>query len=275
VVGLGLIGGSFTKGLAEGGREVYVSNRTRSVAEFACIETATGILEDELLPTMELIVLTTYPAHCLTWLEEHASQLSPGAIVLDTAGIKRELCAPAFAIAREHGFTFMGGHPMAGTEHSGYAASRGDLFQGAPFVLVPDVDIPHALQLATIDRIQELLAPLAFGTWTLTTPQEHDQIIAYTSQLAHVVSNAYVKSDTARAHHGFSAGSYKDLTRVARLNAGMWCELFLANRDNLSAEVTGLIEELTRYRDALDAGDAGELTRLLEEGDRLKREIDS
>jgi prephenate dehydrogenase len=271
VVGLGLIGGSFAKALHEAGVETYVWNRTESVVDFALIESATGRLDDEIIPTCELIVLTTYPAHCVEWLETHADLVSPGAIVIDTAGTKRGVCEKCFAVARDHGFTFVGGHPMAGTEYSGFAHARADMFQGAPFVLVPDPDVQDVEQLPLIDRIQALLAPCGFESWTPTTPETHDRMIAYTSQLAHVVSNAYVKSEAAQTHRGFSAGSYKDLTRVARLNAGMWSELFLENRDYLVAEIDTLVANLSKYRDALAAGDEAGLTALLEEGDRKKR----
>ena len=131
------------------------------------------------------------------------------------------------------------------------------------------------LERATVlERLKELLKPCQFGSFTLATADEHDRNIAFTSQLAHVVSNAYVKSPTARDHRGFSAGSYKDLTRVARLNAPMWTELFLDNADHLGHELDVIIESLTAYRDALAEGDAGRLEALLAEGDRIKREIE-
>ena len=124
-------------------------------------------------------------------------------------------------------------------------------------------------------RLKKVPKPCGFGSFTLSTAENHDRMIAYTSQLAHVVSNAYVKSPTAQEHKGFSAGSYKDLTRVARLNAPMWTELFLDNADNLSREVGTIIENLQAYKDAIDAHDAEKLQALLAEGDRLKREAEA
>lgn len=163
---------------------------------------------------------------------------------------------------------------MAGTQYSGYAHSRANMYHGAPMVLCPDPDLDPVDALALCDRLEELLEPCGFERYSVTTPEEHDRLIAFTSQLAHVVSNAYVKSPTAQAHQGFSAGSYKDLTRVARLNPGMWSELFLDDADNLSFEIGQIIDELKRYKRAIDDDDSETLTALLAEGDRLKREAE-
>ena len=162
---------------------------------------------------------------------------------------------------------------MAGTQFSGFAHARATMFKGAPMVVVPP-EMDEFQRASVLERLKELLAPCGFGSFTLATAAEHDRNIAFTSQLAHVVSNAYVKSPTARDHKGFSAGSYRDLTRVARLNAPMWTELFLDNADYLSDELGCVIKNLQSYKDAIDARDAGRLEGLLSEGDRIKREIE-
>lgn len=273
IMGLGLIGGSFARALHAGGREVYVWNRTRSTLEIAMVETCDGELTDEVVPTCELIILTAYPNASVSWLEERADLVSPGAIVIDAVGVKRAVCERCFELAESRPWTFVGCHPMAGTQFSGFAHSRATMFRGAPMVVVPPA-IEDFARLQVLERLQALLEPCGFGSYTLSTADQHDQLIAFTSQLAHVVSNAYVKSPTARAHKGFSAGSYRDLTRVARLNATMWSELFLDDADYLSAEIGTLIEHLQEYKDAIDAGDAERLEQLLAEGDRLKREAE-
>lgn len=273
IVGLGLIGGSFARALAKDNREVYAWNRTRSTLELACIETLTGELTDKIIATCELIILAGYPAQAVEWLTEHATQISTGAIVIDAVGVKREICEQCEDIASKHDFIFVGCHPMAGTQFSGFAHSRSSLFRGAPLVVVPPA-LPDLERADVLDRLHRLLEPCGFASMTLSTAEEHDRRIAYTSQLAHVVSNAYVKSPTAQGHHGFSAGSYRDLTRVARLNAPMWTELFLANADFLEAEIDHLINALTEYQDALHNKDAARLEELLAEGDRLKREAE-
>lgn len=271
VVGLGLIGGSIARAMARGGHEVYAFDLNADIETFAAIETTAGTLTDELVPTCELIVLACYPKACVDWLREHADLVSPDAIVIDTGGVKRSICEPCFEIAREAGITFVGCHPMAGTQFSGYAHSRASMFEGAPMVVCPAPEVRGVECLALVDRLEGLLSPCGFDKFTVTTPERHDEVIAYTSQLAHVVSNAYVKSPTLALRQGFAAGSYRDLTRVARLNPTMWCELFLDDADNLSREISTLIDALEQYKGALEDGDAERLTELLAEGDRIKR----
>lgn len=273
VMGLGLIGGSFAKALHAGGAEVYAYNRTHATLDLAMIETVDGELDDTTIPTCELIILAGYPKASIEWLETKQDLVSPGAIVIDAVGVKRAVCERCFAIADRHDWTFVGCHPMAGTQYSGYAHSRANMFKGAPLVVVPPA-IDDFERVDVLERLQKLLKPCGFGSFTLSSAAHHDEVIAFTSQLAHVVSNAYVKSPSARVHKGFSAGSYKDLTRVARLNPDMWCELFLDDADYLSAEIGTLIENLQQYKDAIDQRDAPRLRELLAEGDRIKRDIE-
>lgn len=281
IVGLGLIGGSFARAYRSLGATVYALDTDRDTMDASMIETVEAPLDDASILSCDLIILAAYPQACIEWLEEHAEKLgrisdpdtSRGPIVIDTAGVKEAVCARAFELARVNGFAFVGTHPMAGTQFSGFAHARADLFRGAPMVLVPP-ETDDARRLTLLDRVHTLLAPVGFGSFSVTSPEEHDRVIAFTSQLAHVVSNAYVKSPTARAHHGFSAGSYRDLTRVAHLNPGMWAELMMDDAKNLSQEIASLIEALDAYRLALDAGDRDRLRMLLAEGDRIKRALD-
>ena len=159
---------------------------------------------------------------------------------------------------------------MAGTHQSGFKYSREDLFDGATMVLVP----PVFDDIQLLDRLSLLLKPVGFGKISITSAKEHDEIIAFTSQMAHVISNAYIKSPTAKRHLGFSAGSYRDLTRVAWLQPDMWTELFLENREALLYEMDVFMASLQSYRDALEKGDGEELHRLLEEGRLRKQEVD-
>lgn len=270
IVGLGLIGGSLAKAYHEAGHCVLAYDIDSSVTAFAQMANAIDeALSEENIAQCDLLLLAVYPQAAIDYLAQHAALLRKDAVVVDCCGTKRIVCEACFKIAKEHGFLFVGGHPMAGTHFSGFKYSRATLFKGAPMVLVP----PVLDDMQMIERVCKLLDAPCFGHFSVTTAEKHDEMIAFTSQLAHVVSNAYVKSPTARSHKGFSAGSYKDLTRVAWLNPQMWTELFLDNRDHLITELDGLCSELQKYRDALSEGNSETLCALLEEGKRCKEEV--
>ena len=271
IVGLGLIGGSFARAYSSTGHEVFALEKDPEVYAAALAEQA---VQDRLTPDnageCDLILVCVYPQAAIDFLQEYGPRFGSRPLVIDCCGTKRKLTEAGMAAAREYGFTFLGGHPMAGTQYSGFARSRADLFQGAPMVIVP----PDPDDQALLRRVRRRLSPAGFGRITVTTAEEHDRIIAFTSQLAHVVSNAYVKSPAARVHEGFSAGSYRDLTRVAWLNPEMWAELFLDNREYLINEIDTLIRHLGEYRKDLAEGNREDLIRLLAEGKRRKEELD-
>ena len=271
ILGLGLIGGSMARAYAVAGHTVYAADLDESTLSFAMLSGAVhGRLDEETIPACELLLLAIYPGGSAKWLEDNGRLVDSGALVLDLCGIKQEVCKRCFPVARKYGFTFVGGHPMAGSHFSGFKYSRADLYKGAPMVLVP----PRFDDIDLLQRVKDAMAPCGFGMFSVTTAEEHDRMIAFTSQMPHVLSNAFVKSPTARQHKGFSAGSYKDLTRVAWLNAPMWSELFLENRDNLLFELNTYLDSLTAYRDALEARDGERLTALLEAGKKAKEEVD-
>ena len=271
ILGLGLIGGSMARAYAVAGHTVYAADLDESTLSFAMLSGAVhGRLDEETIPACELLLLDIYPGGSAKWLEDNGRLVDSGALVLDLCGIKQEVCKRCFPVARKYGFTFVGGHPMAGSHFSGFKYSRADLYKGAPMVLVP----PRFDDIDLLQRVKDAMAPCGFGMFSVTTAEEHDRMIAFTSQMPHVLSNAFIKSPTARQHKGFSAGSYKDLTRVAWLNAPMWSELFLENRDNLLFELNTYLDSLTAYRDALEARDGERLTALLEAGKKAKEEVD-
>ena len=271
ILGLGLIGGSMARAYAVAGHTVYAADLDESTLSFAMLSGAVhGRLDEETIPACELLLLAIYPGGSAKWLENNGRLVDSGALVLDLCGIKQEVCKRCFPVARKYGFTFVGGHPMAGSHFSGFKYSRADLYKGAPMVLVP----PRFDDIDLLQRVKDAMAPCGFGMFSVTTAEEHDRMIAFTSQMPHVLSNAFIKSPTARQHKGFSAGSYKDLTRVAWLNAPMWSELFLENRENLLFELNTYLDSLTAYRDALEARDGERLTALLEAGKKAKEEVD-
>lgn len=271
VLGLGLIGGSLARAYAKNGYTVFAAEQDKSILEFAKLAgVVSGELNAHTIADCDLILLAIYAGGSSQWLTEHAPLIRKETLVLDCCGIKTEICNCGFALANQYGFTFVGGHPMAGSHFSGFKYSRSNLFQGAPMVLVPPVfDDPMLLE-----RVKEMLKPCNFGSFSVTTAQKHDELIAFTSQMPHIVSNAYIKSPTAQVHKGFSAGSYKDLTRVAWLNPQMWAELFLSNKENILKELRYYIDSLQAYKNAIEAEDEEALIQILDEGCRRKEEVD-
>ena len=271
IVGLGLIGGSFAKAYHAAGWEVLAVDIDRQMLDFAMLQGAVnGELTEDAQADCDLILIAVYPRAAVEYLQKHGAKIGKKPVVIDCCGTKRVVCEACFPLAEQYGFTYLGGHPMAGTHNSGFKYATATMYHGAPMVLVP-ADFNN---IELLSRVKELLAPAGFGRFSVTTAEKHDEMIAFTSQMAHVVSNAYIKSPTAGSHKGFSAGSYKDLTRVAWLNPQMWAELFLENKDFLMRELNILIENLQKYELAMEQNDLPGLTALLDEGRRRKEEVD-
>ena len=271
IVGLGLIGGSFAKAYHAAGWTVYGYDVDESMLAFAQLADAVNApLTMENIGTCDLVLLCVRPLAAIDYLRSAAPHIGSRPVVIDCCGTKRVVCAAAFPLAEQYRFTYLGGHPMAGTQYSGFGHARANLYHNAPMVIVP----PDFDNIALLSRVQELLRPAGFGSYSVTTAEKHDEMIAFTSQMAHLVSNAYIKSPTARAHKGFSAGSYKDMTRVAWLNAPMWAELFMENSDFLINELNMFIDSLNEYKEAMENNDMEKLVRILDEGRKRKEEVD-
>lgn len=271
IVGLGLIGGSFAKAYHEHGDTVYAFNRGRNTLDFAMLSgNVDAVLTKENISKCDIIIIAVYPEAAAAYLDEMAPYIGSGPVVIDACGTKRKVCSLCFPIAEKYGLTYLGGHPMAGTHNSGFKYSRANMFHNAPMVIVP----PTFDNIELLGRVKDLLAPCGFGCISVTTAEEHDKMIAFTSQMPHIISNAFIKSPAATSHKGFSAGSYKDLTRVAWLNPDLWTELFFENREYLLDELDFCINSLEKYREALENDDMEYMRVLLEEGRRRKEEVD-
>ena len=271
IVGLGLIGGSFAKAYKEAGHRILGADTDKTILGFTILEGAVDAeLNDENIKECDLLLITTYIHAAEEWLKAKAPVIDKYTVVIDCLGVKENICRIGFELAEKYGFTYVGGHPMAGTQYAGFKHSKATMFKGAPMVLVP----PVYDDIEFLDNIKKLLEPAGFGRLSVTTAEEHDRMIAFTSQMAHIVSNAYIKSPTAGSHKGFSAGSYKDLTRVARLNPRMWAELFMANRENVIKEIDWMVGFLNEYKDAIINDDEERLVRILDEGSKKKIALD-
>ena len=271
VVGLGLIGGSVAKAIrAYTGCTLYGCDTDGATLSRAVADgTLTGVLTPEGLKDCDLVVVALYPQAAVDYVRRYQDRFRQGGLVMDTGGVKAVICTPLEQVSRENGFHFVGGHPMAGIERSGYENAFPELFQGASLILTPYDHTPEGC----VEEIWALFQQLGFGRLTRSTPAEHDRIIAYTSQLAHVVSCAYVGSPSAPNFQGFSAGSFQDMTRVARLNEDMWTELFLENREALVREIDTLVEELAAFAYTIRRGDRDNLRTMLRRARTIKETI--
>ena len=271
ICGLGLIGGSMAKAYKEAGHTVLAYDIDEATLGYASLSgMIDGGLNFDTVKDCELILIALYPMATIEYLNEVAPYISKETVVIDLCGTKLSVCKCGFALAKKYGFTFVGGHPMAGKQFSGIKYSKASLFKGAPMVLVP----PIYDDIEFLDRIKKLLEPAGFGKLSVTTAKQHDAMIAFTSQLAHIVSNAYIKSPTAQNHKGFSAGSYKDMTRVAWLNENMWTELFIENKEPLLFELEYIINSLNEYKTAIEQEDSDTLRSLLRDGRLAKEQVD-
>lgn len=268
IVGLGLIGGSMAKSIkARTGHTVYsvdLSAETMTMARMCGAIDAP--LTDDNLGTCDLILIAIRPQAAIDWVKSHAAAISKSAIVVDLCGVKRSVVAAIAPVAEQYGFAYIGGHPMAGRERGGFTAATDDLYVGASMILTPD----KRTDMQLLETLKAFFLDVGFAGLTFSTPEEHDRIIAFTSQLAHIASSAYVKSPEAQRRRGFSAGSFQDMTRVARLDEDMWTELFLADADYLTSELEVLVGHLNEYLDALKNRDAEQLRALLRDGREKK-----
>lgn len=272
IIGLGLIGGSLAKSIKEHSRHtVWGFDINPDVIGKALL---VGAIDEEITGAMlsrcDIVLVALYPSRCVEYITAHADQFAPGALVIDCAGVKRAVCEPLFKLAEKYAWTYIGGHPMAGREFSGFDHTTGTLFERASMILTPMPDVT----VEALTDAKGFFLDIGFRTVRITTPEEHDNMIAFTSQLAHIVSSAYVKNPRSNQHKGFSAGSFQDMTRVARLNEDMWTELFLDNADLLVPSIDDFIYRLTQYRDVLANRDESALWELLKEGRLMKEALD-
>ena len=270
VIGLGIIGGSYCKAIKKYTKHHVIGiNRTPEVAEKALNAGAIDEIGSEVsLEKADIIILCMYPGACVDYIREHGASIRKGAIVTDSSGIKRAVCPQLYELSKKFGFVFVGSHPMAGKEKNGFDVSEADLYQGASFIVTP-----CGADEESVKTLSELALSIGFGQVKLSDPDEHDRMIAFTSQLPHVLACSYVMSPSCMNHKGFSAGSYRDVSRVANINARLWSELFLENREPLITELDILVENIGKIVGAVKANDKNLLEELLEQGHSVKQAL--
>jgi prephenate dehydrogenase len=268
IIGLGLIGGSLAKHIKKHtNHTVNGIDINPETIKLALSQGAVDTAEDS-FNTADITFVCLYPEQTADFILAHKDDFKQWSIVCDVCGVKEYITERVDKPLRDAGVNFVGTHPMAGREFAGYEYAQDNLFDEASFIITPTA----LSSKKCVSIVEDLALSVHFKKVVTATPAEHDNIIAFTSQLAHVVSSAYIKSPTHLKQLGFSAGSFLDLTRVAKLNEDMWTPLFLANKNALSAEIGEIISHLTEYKNAIDTDNAPELHELLKAGRILKEE---
>lgn len=268
IVGLGMIGASLAKAIKEyTACTVLGTDLQQQVCQTALEEGAVdALLED--YSRCDLLIVALFPQAAVEVIQQRVAQLRQGAVVMDICGVKRAVTDQVAQLCKAHKVEFIGGHPMAGKAAWGYGAATPRMFQGASMILTPIFTDAWAVEL-----VRSLCAAIGFGRVVFTDPDSHDKMIGYTSQLAHILSSAYIKNPLCMNYKGYTGGSFQDLTRVAKLNPAMWSQLFLLNRRHLLEDLDILLARLTEYREALENQDGPRLERLLAEGTRMKEQL--
>lgn len=269
VVGLGLIGGSIAKALKQRtGHKVYgVDTHEDSLLDACSCGAIDGKAGPGEIREADMVYLCVYPEAALAFMEEQGPGLKENCIVTDTCGVKAHFCEEMGKLLPRGRYVFVAGHPMAGKELSGFAASDPSIFIGASYIIAPCGAPGWA-----VEQVEKLALAMGFGQIVHTTPEQHDRIIAFTSQVPHVLACAYVLSPRCREHKGFSAGSYRDVSRVANINDALWTRLFLENREALVGELDQLIGDLGRFREAIQNQEEKKLQELLRRAGDAKRQ---
>lgn len=266
VIGLGLIGGSICKAIKKyTSHEVLGYGRNKVTLQKALNCNAIDSIADT-LDIADVTIVCTPPDNAFKFIQDNACNFKKGSIVADVCGIKGQYVVDTSRVLKSCGVNFIGTHPMAGKERYGFDNSTADLFLKANFIVTPVDDTDEN----SLNTIVKLAQDIGFGRVIHTTPFNHDKVIAYTSQLAHIVSNAYVKSPTMDIEFGFSGGSFQDMTRVATVNEDMWTDLFFSNRECLLNEVDILLKNLQEYKVALEENNPEMMKNLLHDGRVLK-----
>lgn len=269
IIGLGLIGGSIARRL-RGFHDCTIAAYNRT-AETILLAKQDGAIDEgssdpaEVMEDADLIILCLYPQLNVDIVRDNLSHIKPGAVITDVSGVKGFMVEELSKILPDS-VDFIGAHPMAGREVGGYKSSTDTLFNKASFLITPTKkNKPENIAL-----IRELAEYIGCKHVVTTTPEEHDAIIAYTSQLMHIVAVALCDNPMIERSTFFSAGSLRDCTRVAVINAEMWSELFVENKDALCARITEMQESLEKIKQATAAGDRGELEKIMKHATEQK-----
>lgn len=254
IIGLGVIGGGYAKALTDAGYTVNCITKEEKDIEYALsrgmIERGTTELDRDMIAEAELVIFALYPTTFIEWIKENQGLFSPGTLITDVTGVKCSVVEPVQAILRPD-LEFISAHPMAGRERSGVEYADPSVFRGANYIVTPtERNTPHAIEIC-----KELGRVLGFAKISELTPEAHDEMIAFLSQLTHVIAVTLMTCNNAPNMEKYTGDSFRDLTRIAKINDAMWSELFLTNKEALLAQMDMFIDEFVRFRTMLASGD--------------------
>ena len=262
IVGLGLIGGSYAEALKRKGFEVGAVTRSQSSIDYALekgmIDCGTTEVTEEFVSRYDIVIFALYPHIFLEWIEKYQQFLKPGALLTDVTGVKSSVVYKVQDILRDD-LEFVGAHPMAGREVYGVRNADSSIFVGANFIVTPTPDNTEV----AIQEIEELGRILGFSRISRLSPGKHDEMIGFLSQLTHCIAVGLMTCKDVGHMSAYTGDSFRDLTRIARINDEMWSELFLLNQDELLAQLDLFIGQMGTIRDAVMEGDTEKLRELM------------
>lgn len=269
IVGLGLIGGSLAKALKDfPNAKIYGINHRKSVVDMAIADRVIANAdetEEEIVKKSDMVILCLYPSLCVEFVKKHIDNFKQGALLTDVCGIKEKFTESINAVIRDD-MEFVGAHPMAGREVYGYVNSVPTLFKNCNFLITP---LPHNSEKA-IEKVEEVARFIGAKKIVRISPHDHDEMIAYTSQLMHVIAVALCDNKHIEIASSFAAGSLRDCTRVAVINEILWSELFIENKEALCVLIDEMKASLEKIETAIKAENAEELKAIMKRATAAK-----
>lgn len=263
IVGLGVVGGGYASALSEKGYKVSCITKEQADVEYALqrkmIDYGTTEPDPELIGKADLVVFALYPTVFIEWIEENQKYLRTGTLITDVTGVKGSVVERVQSMLRAD-VEFISAHPMAGRERSGVQYSDPAVFKGANYIITPTERNTEE----AIETCRELGEELGFARISILTPEEHDKMIAFLSQLTHCIAVTLMTCNESEGLEKYTGDSFRDLTRIAKINDAMWSELFLMNRDALLCEMDAFIGEFEKLRGMIVDGDRDGMRRMMQ-----------
>ena len=262
IVGLGVIGGGYASALSAKGYDVSCITKNKCDVDYArergMVRYGTTKVEPELISGADIVIFALYPTVFIDWVKEYSHLFKKGAVITDVTGVKVSVVDTVQSLLGD-GVEFISAHPMAGRERSGVEFSDPGVFRGANYIITPtERNTTEAIELC-----RTLGEELGFARISVLSPKEHDEMIAFLSQLTHCIAVTLMTCNTSEGLEKYTGDSFRDLTRIAKINDAMWSELFLMNKDALLTQMDSFIGEFARLRSMIDSGDREGMRKMM------------